>query len=581
MMEQRPLVQMETVSFRYPGADNWVLKNISLTIDRHDFIAIIGSNGAGKSTLCKAINGLIPHYYVGDFEGEVIVSGESTRNASVASMSKHVAYVYQDFENQLVRPTVYEEVLFSPMNYGFQDYKVRAEMAMSLLELTHLRDKYIWELSGGQKHLVALAGALALDPEILIIDEPVAQLDPAHARELYDKLKHIHTTTDKTVIVIEHHTEFIADYCKDVILMDGGSVVWKKPVREALNCVDELTALNIFPPQVTMAAKLSSKQPASEPLPITLEQGAEWFNRFSAQAAAPIKLKLENTPVQQPILSLEHMNYGYKQLNRKIKVLLKEINLDIYENERVALVGSNGAGKSTILKLIARLLKPQKGQISFDGRSLMKASPEKAAEHISYIFQNPEEMFIEDSIKKDVAYYLVARKNPAAEQITNHSLETFKLQSIQERDGRLLSGGQQRRASLAVGLAMQPAIMLLDEPTASLDLATRRELVRMLKKIEGTVRASIIATHDMQLVAEWATRVIVLHQGEILADLTPRELFESEALLKQAGLVPPQIVSLCHRLNRQPAALSVEEFMEKIVCQEATDEQFSKVLSKA
>jgi energy-coupling factor transport system ATP-binding protein len=578
-MKRNVLIELQDVSFRYPGADDWVLQNASLTVHEKEFIAIIGSNGAGKSTLCKTINGLIPHYYVGDFTGAVLLNGKDTKHASVASMSEGIAYVYQDFENQLVRPTVYEEILFSPMNYGFQDYEERAEQTITLLGLESIRDKYIWQLSGGQKHLVALAGALALNPAVLIIDEPVAQLDPAHAHELYEKLKYVHEVAGKTIIVIEHHTEFIASYCKEVVLMDKGTVRWKKPVHEALNSIAELMSLDILPPQVTMAAQETNSHVCwSAPFPITLSEGEKWFK--NAVSPRPAVQRVEASSKAPPLLMLEGIQYGYKQLTRKRKTIIDDLHLSIFEKERVALVGSNGAGKSTILKMIARLLKPAKGRVLFEG-SVLPASPEKAAEYISYIFQNPEEMFIEDSIRKDVAYYLKARNHPNFEKISEYAMDTFRLQPLRERDGRLLSGGQQRRASLAIGLAMQPSLMLLDEPTASLDIATRKELIKMLQRIDGSVRASVIATHDMQLVAEWATRVIVLHGGRVVADLTPRELFNSPAILTEASLVPPQIVSLSHRLNMTTAALSVEEFKQFVQQEEDSHEQFSNVFSKA
>src|SRR5690625_3076826 len=178
----QPIIEINNVRYQYPGADYPVLNGADLTIHRGDFLAIIGGNGSGKSTICKTINGLIPHYFSGYFEGEVVVEGESVKNQAVATLSHHVGYVYQDFQNQLMKLTVLEDVSFAPLNFGYKDYKEKAKQALELLGIIHLQDKTIWELSGGEKHLTALAGALALNPEILIVDEPVAQLDPQHAR---------------------------------------------------------------------------------------------------------------------------------------------------------------------------------------------------------------------------------------------------------------------------------------------------------------------------------------------------------------------------------------------------------------
>ncbi|MCG3417638.1 ABC transporter ATP-binding protein [Oceanobacillus jordanicus] len=573
-MERREImITFDHVSFRYPGTEDWILKDVSVTIEKHSFTAIIGGNGAGKSTFCKAINGLIPFYYVGDFEGKVQVDGIDTATANVASLSRKVSYVYQDFENQLVRPRVIDEVIFSPLNYGYEDFQERGKRALELLDLTHLAEEYVWQLSGGQKHLVALAGALALNPDVLIIDEPVAQLDPAHAIELYEKLKVLHEDHDITIIVIEHHTEFIASYCNDVILLEQGNVKWKKPVREALNAVDELTEKQIHPPQVTMAA--ASQMQQERMLPVTVKEGAEWFKEYKNHPRKMPKLVVQ--PGSTPLIEFDQVSYGYKTLSRKRVPIIKDLQMQIRQGERIALVGSNGAGKSTILKLISGLLKPLSGEICFQGNSTIKTSPEKLAEKIAYIYQKPEEMFIEDEVVKDVAFFLKVRDNPNLEQVTEKIMHQFHLNEIKHRDGRLLSGGQQRRASLAIGLAMQPELVLLDEPTASLDIATKREMISMLQKLDSQVKASVVATHDMQLVAEWATRVVVLNQGRIIADVSPMELFSNEALLRRASLVEPQIVSLCHQLQIHPIELSIEGFLNRIYLEEAASERFSEV----
>lgn len=253
-MSNEPIIAIKDVTFTYPGENKPVLNNVSLAVERGSFVAILGSNGSGKSTLCKLMNGLIPHYYVGDFEGTVTVNGIQTTTGKVATLSRHVGYVYQDFENQLVRPTVLDDASFPALNYGFEDYIDRGRKALDLAGLHVDPNEFIWQLSGGQKHLLALASVLSLDPDIIIVDEPIAQLDPEHAREFYRLLHSLNKDHEKTIIVIEHHTEFIADYCDQVVLMDGGQVLWKKQTDEALQEVDELLTRHIYPPQVTEAA---------------------------------------------------------------------------------------------------------------------------------------------------------------------------------------------------------------------------------------------------------------------------------------------------------------------------------------
>ena len=197
-----PLITMADVTFTYPGQEHPQLKQINLSIKQGTFVAIMGGNGSGKSTLCKCLNGLIPHYYVGDYEGETRINGLSTVEASVSELSKHVGYVYQDFENQLVSPRVLDDASFAPLHFGLRDFKARGERALEQMAIGHLKDRYIWQLSGGQKHLLALSGILSLDPDIIIVDEPVSQLDPFHAEVIYEQLQALHQQ-GKTIIVIE------------------------------------------------------------------------------------------------------------------------------------------------------------------------------------------------------------------------------------------------------------------------------------------------------------------------------------------------------------------------------------------
>ncbi|MGP3783432.1 energy-coupling factor ABC transporter ATP-binding protein [Paenibacillus sp. 1A_MP2] len=247
-------ISIQNVIFTYPGSEEPVLNGASLELQRGSFTAIIGGDGCGKSTLCKLFNGLIPQFYTGDFSGEVHVLGVPAEGRSVADLSRKIGYVYQDFDNQLVRPTVLDEACFAPLNYGLPNYRELGERALAMCGLDAIHNRYIWELSGGQKHLLALAGALSLDPDILIVDEPVSQLDPQHARLIYECLSRLNTEYGKTIIVIEHHTEFIADFCADVVLMDKGRVLWNLPVKEGLNRIADLERLGIQPPEVTRAA---------------------------------------------------------------------------------------------------------------------------------------------------------------------------------------------------------------------------------------------------------------------------------------------------------------------------------------
>ena len=554
------MLKIENVNFKYPGQKENTLKNLSLEIEEGTFLAIVGSNGSGKSTMCKLFNGIIPHFFVGDIEGRISVDEMDTLTSTVSQLSNKVGYVYQDFENSIVRPTVLDEVSFASLNKGYDDYKERAIEALEILDLIHLKDDYVWQLSGGQKHLVALASVLSTNPKYIIIDEPVAQLDPFHARQTYEKLKLLNEKYNITIIVIEHHTEFIADYCKEVVLLKNGQVKWKKDVKSALSSVEELVECNIFPPQVTQVA-YNLYGNSTKNLPITVEEGKEFFNKeelFVKNYMDEEKKDLAET------VEFKNLVAGYKDYQKNNKIIIKDMNIKFYENERIAVVGNNGAGKSTMLKMISRLVKPISGDVKINGESIVKKSPEEVCNKVSYIQQNPEEMFIDDTIEKDVAYFLKSREVENYEDIVEGILETLNLIDIKEKDARLLSGGQQRRVSLAIGMGMTPEVILLDEPTASLDINSRRELLKLLDILKKYIKTSIVATHDMQLVADWATRVIVMNQGKIIFDGSTKELFKNKEVLKTANLIPPQIVQLSHALDLDEICLSINDIYKVV-----------------
>ena len=549
------MLKIENVNFKYPGQKENTLNNLSLEINEGTFLAIVGSNGSGKSTMCKLFNGIIPHFFVGDMEGKISVDEVDTLTSSVSHLSTKVGYVYQDFENSIVRPTVLDEVSFAALNNGYEDYKERAIEALEILDLIHLKNDYVWQLSGGQKHLVALAAVLSTKPKYIIIDEPVAQLDPFHAKQTYEKLKLLNEKYNITIIVIEHHTEFIADYCKEVVLLKSGQVKWKKDVKSALSSVEELMECNIFPPQVTQVA-YNLYGNSTRGLPITVEEGKEFFCKEELFVKSYCE---EDVKDLVETVEFENLVAGYRDYNKNNKIIIENMNVKFYEDERIAVVGNNGAGKSTMLKMISRLIKPISGNVKINKESIVKKSPEEVCNKVSYIQQNPEEMFIDDTIEKDVAYFLKSREVENYEDIVEGILEQLNLVDIKEKDARLLSGGQQRRVSLAIGMGMTPEVILLDEPTASLDINSRRELLKLLEILKKYIKTSIIATHDMQLVADWATRVIVMNQGTIIFDGSTKELFKNKEVLEKANLIPPQIVQLSHALDLEEICLSIDD----------------------
>jgi energy-coupling factor transport system ATP-binding protein len=566
---------VDSLTFRYPGGDDPVLRDASVTIEPGEFTAVVGGNGSGKTTLCKTFNGIIPHFFEGQFDGRVTVAGTDTREADVAELSKTVGYVFQDFENQLVQETVRDDVEFAPLNHGLDDYAERATHALETLDILDLEDRFIWELSGGQQHLVALAGVLAMDPEFIFVDEPAAQLDPRNARETYERLGRLHEERDKTIIVIEHHSEFIGEYCDEMVLVSDGGVAWKESVEVGLNRVDDLLTHDIHPPQVTqIAADLPAPvgTRADGRYPVTVDEAVETFPAVDASGAYTT---VDGGRRQacgdgsrsrdgDPLVTLSEVSHGYPTLREGYNQVLDGVSLTLYGGDRVALVGANGAGKSTLLRLVTGLESPNEGTVTVLNRDTSETLPERLADDTVYIHQNPEEMFVEDTVRKDIGYYLQNRDAPNAEERVDEILSYLDLEHLADRDGRLMSLGQQRRASLGIGLATDPTVVLLDEPTGSLDLQSRREVTGMLQKAERRVETVVIASHDLQLVAAWANRVVVMGSGDVLADAPPAEVFADRELLAQTDLRQPQVVGLSERLGVTPPALTNEAMVETL-----------------
>lgn len=555
------VVEINDLTYSYPGASQPTLNGISLKIEKGDFLAIVGNNGCGKSTLCKVLNGLIPHFITGDFQGEVRVEGLNTLESEVGTLAQKVGYVYQDFENQIVRPTVLDDASYACLNYAFPDYLARGKEALEACGLKGRENEYVWQLSGGQTHLLTLAGAVSLRPDILILDEPIAQLDPLHADRIYEVLRQLNEKQGKTIIVIEHHTEYIADYCHHVLLMKGGRVQWMLPTKEALQKVDELEECNIFPPQVTQAAhrlRREKKETAAAPLPTTIREGKSFFSPLAYQPCGSSRPKKDGT--SQTAVSFQDVSLSYRSVKGEPRVVFEGLDLNIRKGEKVALIGSNGAGKSTLMKMMVGLLRPQSGSVALFGASIGEKNAEDLSRQISLVYQNPEEMFIKDSIRADIAYAMQVRQVPDWPQRTDALLERFRLTELQDRDGRLMSGGQMRRASLAIGVALEPGILLLDEPTANLDIATRREITDVLEDMKDIIQTAVIATHDMQLVCQWAERIIVLCGGKVVADGTRDEIFSRRDLAELVGIRPPEIFSMARELDPEALCYTVDEF---------------------
>lgn len=561
------IIEVSNLSFRYPGAEIDTLRNVNLTIRRGDFVAIVGGNGSGKTTLCKTFNGLVPHYWAGDFAGSVEVDGVDTFTSSVAALSAKVGYVYQDFQNQLVRPTVRDEISFGPINFGHADHEARTAEVISSLGLEDLAGRFTWQLSGGQAHTTVLAAVLALRPEILVVDEPVAELDPVRAHDIYQRLRWLNEELGLTIITIEHHAEFIAQYANSVVLMADGAPVWHLPVDEAVNRTDELARHGIPAPQVIQVGRGAGLAQVPRDIPSAVH----------ALHAAGVTVHEQqwptgDRPAAETVATARGVRHLYRSVGGNLHAALDDVDLDLHVGDRVALVGGNGSGKTTLLKLLSGIMVPREGEVTVDGINTRSKSPGQLAGTTAYIYQHPQQMLLKDSVRSDVALFPSGRRMDGWQDLVEQVIDRVNLSGFAERDGRTLSGGQQRRATLAIGLAMRPRVLLLDEPTSSLDVASREGVTAMLSDLSDAISCAVVATHDMHLVADWANRIIVLEHGRIAADVEPRELFAQPELMARVRLVPPQVAQLGVALGLRRPPLNVVELLdclqirEKVPC---------------
>ncbi len=464
-------LELENVRFRYPGAAEDSLKGMSLKVERGSFLAITGESGSGKTTLCKLLTGLIPHYIQGTAEGSVLVNGKDAFAQSIGDLARQIGFVCQDFENQVLCPSVLSEAAYSPLNYGLANYEELRDRAIEACGLTKVRDRFVWQLSGGTLHLLALAGTLALTPDILVIDEPASQLDGQNTGLIYGTLQRMNREDGKTVIVIEHDPDIVARYCTACVKIEDGRVAWADTAEGG-------------------AARMRAEYPA-------------FRRRPAPREAAEGGLLLE----------VRDLRAGYRNMDEDPVPVLKDLSLSLREGERVAVTAGNGAGKTTLLKALAGQLKEVSGTFLWDGGACDYPSWKKRLKgRVAYVPQDPALSFLKDSVAKDIAF---AMGGKADGEEVRKLLERFGLGSLSDRDGRLLSGGQMRRAAIAIGAAQSPRLLLLDEPTSGLDAASRQAVMDVLMNLSDQAMTCVIATHDRAVAESWADRVVALDRPDV------------------------------------------------------------------
>lgn len=602
-----PIIRIDHVSFSYGEASARALDDVSLSVSPGDFLGIIGPSGAGKTTLASAMSGAIPHHYTGPFFGSVLVDGKDTCAVTLTDISQIVGSVLQDIDTQMVASVVEDEMLFGLENFGVPHSQIEERVidALETVGIADLRERDIATLSGGQKQKVAIAAILALRPRVLVLDEPTAALDPASSRMVFETLRSINRELGVTVVIIEQKVALLSEYASRIAVMQGGRIALEGTPSEVFSHSAELRSIGVDSPRVTrisnsLAARglIEAGEPclnvreaslliqnlckASSPAPRAAATADA--NRAAADApaaagtarattASPGECGMAESPRRHamkpggsPVVRLRDVTYTYPGGGASVR----HLNLEVCPGEFVGLVGQNGAGKTTATKLVNGLLKPSSGTVEVAGLDTRTARTSQIARHAATLFQNPDHQICRDTVLDEVAFGLELGGVDAetARERARAVAEDFGL-PLDEAPFSL-SRGQRQMVALASVVVLEPELVILDEPTSGLDYRECMTVMETVRRMADRGSAVIMVCHDMEVVSDFAERLVVMADGEIAAAGPTHDLFADESLMKRASMRPPQVVELANELARtvSPRFLGLYEVLDVVSCTE-------------
>jgi energy-coupling factor transport system ATP-binding protein len=531
---------------------------VSFDVGPGEVVLVLGPSGSGKSTLALAMNGLIPHSVPATVEGAVRVAGQDAATTTTAQLATTVGMVFQDPDSQLVTGTLLDEVAFGPENLRLPVDVVlaRAEAAMRRMGLWERRHDSPDVLSGGGRQRLAIACALAVGSPVLVLDEPTANLDPRGVDDVYAALRDVVAEGDRSLILVEHNLDAAIGLVERVIVLDGdGCLVADGPVDQVLRArATDLHALGVWLPTATLAAlRLRDAGYPFGRLPLTPAELREALEDMPARgvASAPRPRGHDRGDVLVRVEGL--------RLSRGRTPILHGVDLEVAAGEFVAVVGANGAGKTTLVQAIAGVLRPPRGAVRIDGLDVRRTGTRTLSRHVGFVFQNPEHQFIATTVFDEIAHGLRAQRLGDAEvrRRTDELLARFGLADKADIHPFLLSGGQKRRLSVGTALVGGARLLVLDEPTFGQDRARADELLTLLDDLRENGTTIVVVTHDMQVVAEHADRLVVVDGGRLAADGPVAEVFSDDALIARAGLRTPPLREAFAGLRRHPELTSV------------------------
>ncbi len=550
---------LDNVSYIYPNSQNTVLKDISLTVNKGEFLGIIGATGAGKTTLCLALTGIVPQFYGGRFFGKIAIAGLDTLDHPVSELARHVGIVFEDPEVQITATSVENEIAFALENLCIPREEIlrRIPIVLKSVRLEGFEQKNPQELSGGQKQRLAIAAALALQPQLLILDEPTSQLDPIGSQEVFATVKALKEELGVAIVMVSHAAEEMAEYCDRIAWLSAGKLIAIGKPSEIYGQVQLLQQNKLRSPEVTQVFDLiQQKGIAINAIPVTLKSGIQNLQAISQWQGDLPNLSTANSiqdseklkDPQSRILSVQNLTHIYDNGTEA----LKNVSLDIYAGEYVLIVGQNGAGKSTLVKHFLNLLKPTSGRVFVGDRDTQGLSVSELAKSIGYLAQNPDNQIFNTSVEKEVAFALPFLGYSASQvkQETERSLKAMQLWEQRHSHPLSLPKGERGRIVIAALLAMNPDVIILDEPTTGQDYQGAMSILEVSRQLHQMGKTVIVITHHLYLMPEYADRAIVMGKGTILLDAPLRDAYHQIDLLESTYLTPPQSVLLSQELDK-------------------------------
>lgn len=556
---KKKIIEFSNFSFKYYSQKHPTVKDINLNIYEGEKVLILGESGSGKSTLCNAINGLVPFFYKGFIDGSLKINGKESKDMSIFEISKTVGTVLQDPDNQFVALTAGEDIAFKLENLCVDNTTMneKVKKISELVNIDNFLDSNPHNLSGGQKQKVTLGGAIIDDINVLLFDEPLASLDPQTSEnivELIDSIK------NKTIIIIEHRLEEILKLNLDrIVLLDKGEICFNGSPNELLSS-DLLQKCGIREPLYLTTLKYSGVEISKNLNPENLNNIdtkliIDPVNKFYKN----LKYKDEHSLNKNIIFQCKNISFSYNSS----KKILDDISFDVFENELLCIVGKNGAGKSTISKLMCGFMKNSEGEFIFNGKNITNYSIYERSNIIGYVMQNPTQMISHTFVFDEVAFALRNLKldNEEINKKVNEILKICDLYEMRFWPISALSFGQKRRVTIASILVMNPKILILDEPTAAQDFKHYTKIMEFIKNLKNYGITSIMITHNIHLLLEYADRCIVISNGKKIADDIPSKILSNIDLVKQSSLKQTSLYDLSIKCNIN----DTEDFINKFI----------------